>query len=1461
MPQEIQGIQQTESFISPDTRYGLLRAVTPDRTVWLYAKVPPSAALTDGANNAKRANVCSQLMAFFDGLAGQVTVSGMKYRYMLKSQYRAFHLLAGAIPVDYHTPNAMRNTDLGKWQNQAYGSQKVQRQFAVIGVPLHTGGLTSGKTHHPRLLERAFTTIDRLCYSIANGQPTFEEYLDDAHTIETIMLNAGLEPFTRMDNNTFNETLSMMKSWWVANESMSALGILPENDHIHLFGTVDSAKAAKRAFDDDEPCDTWDIDSEYPATICFARSSSFQGNKVADASNQWIAQMLNVAEAGGANTVGVSIRGVMEPAAVTADQIRRNRKTIDESIRERYRHGREATGDMEEIMDKLQYKRDIYKNENMPPTLIDLSIAACVAGKKKMALDALAAVPGVEFVNMNTANEQLNGFKSMQPCSPIRMTPYELQWSAPAVAGAGVSSMATAGDKTGALLGFSEANRQPVYIGTTTVQDADRAPFLIVAGATGSGKQVELSSLTHIPPQSQYPHGAIIPFGDVKEGMLLYGRDGKPHKVTALYPISKKDVYEVEFSDGRKFKVGGDHLWTVSNFHDRNAPRKTKHLKAIDRYKTFESLSQKLKDLANTYPDDATMTSKELGAIVKPILGDWIGEGDPEPWVRAALHMMDFSGQEEIRDEFKKSSGQSYKHTQNCTRFDPLPALNYLIERFEYMSVHATRWREQAKIKAERLRSHLNDNFERGLSDSDIRKMLGDLAPKNTGIMVAMLKKGGFKPISLWDENTRTMPDRSGTRTYITFNVHGALNALALRLMQRYTGEVPTTDHSEQVVSTRELLAQGLVHRGDQAEWAVHVPKPMDNPELFDLPVDPYLLGAWLADGSLGTSQLTSNYHNGDLDELVDRFLNAGFDVSIYSTQKTFNVKGGFAKQLEEAGVINKKFIPEQYLFASIEQRLELVRGLLDQDGTISEKGYIEFTQSMDHEPIIRGMVQLLRSLGIVAYEPTVNSGAYYIDGQKYDAQDRLRLKFVTTLPVFSLERKRQMIPTQLRETQQWLYIKSIKPVPGVPCRCISVDSPDHTYLIGDYMPTHNTMTLLSLAFQWMKIDSRSGQGKTPVIFIDPKEDSDFSDPVTARGGTVYSMDSDIANGTFDPLNVLQNPEEAKEMAAIMLSNIFSPSGTDSDMEISVTAMLDYGIKAGAKCCGVALATAYAAYQKGGRAAEGLPPNTPDVYAQVMRLLKSNQFLRIIVGTTQDVHPLKVSQALTLIKAGKRSIVPAEGSENTVTGRIQRWVLRMTVLGAGAAVRGRDGMVILDEAWVALGAGSGTVVQQWGRLARSQRFTPVLASQKVDEFIDAGLAGAISRGILLSLGDPEETNGTTSPAKAALRLFSVDDSDGRIRSRMPLPPVKDNGAPNWSSLQRLKNPNNPKETIRGAVGYFEDNGALPVPVEIWIPPKLLSEISTTATDVIAREERKKHLQQQKQQDAENRQRFAKSNNG
>ena len=165
----------------------------------------------------------------------------------------------------------------------------------------------------------------------------------------------------------------------------------------------------------------------------------------------------------------------------------------------------------------------------------------------------------------------------------------------------------------------------------------------------------------------------------------------------------------------------------------------------------------------------------------------------------------------------------------------------------------------------------------------------------------------------------------------------------------------------------------------------------------MDLPLDPWCLGAWLADGTVQCGRITSDPTNGDLDHVRRRFKEADFEVRDTSVAKTVTAIG-LSPRLRALGVLENKHIPEEYFNASVEQRLELVRGLLDQDGTIDPRTHgIEFCQSLDHKPIVDGLVRLLRSLGVIVHEPSRSQAGYRdADGTYHRTQDRLRVTFTT---------------------------------------------------------------------------------------------------------------------------------------------------------------------------------------------------------------------------------------------------------------------------------------------------------------------------------------------------------------------------------------------------------------------------------------------------------------------------------
>lgn len=163
-----------------------------------------------------------------------------------------------------------------------------------------------------------------------------------------------------------------------------------------------------------------------------------------------------------------------------------------------------------------------------------------------------------------------------------------------------------------------------------------------------------------------------------------------------------------------------------------------------------------------------------------------------------------------------------------------------------------------------------------------------------------------------------------------------------------------------------------------------------------------------------------------------------------------------FVEYLRDLNLINNKHVPKRYLFASPEQRLELLRGLMDTDGYSDVRGICEFCSTI--KQIADSVVHILHSLGI---KLSRCDGPAKLYGRQ--TSWRYRVHFAADIPVFKIPRKldRQMNRPKRRQGRTTLsqrYVVSVEPVPSVPVRCITVDSPSGLYLAGEaFIPTHNT--------------------------------------------------------------------------------------------------------------------------------------------------------------------------------------------------------------------------------------------------------------------------------------------------------------------------------------------------------------------------------------------------------------------
>ncbi len=272
--------------------------------------------------------------------------------------------------------------------------------------------------------------------------------------------------------------------------------------------------------------------------------------------------------------------------------------------------------------------------------------------------------------------------------------------------------------------------------------------------------------------------------------------------------------------------------------------------------------------------------------------------------------------------------------------------------------------------------------------------------------------------------------------------------------------------------TTQEMFDDPLFvrHRADGkgVEYKYRVPMclPVEYPEK-DLPIDPYTLGYWLGDGHSSSAQLTIGSE--DLAESVPRIESLGHTCSVHhSHDNAYRIvvdghgvghPNTFVNDLCDIGVFNNKHIPDMYLQASVEQRWELLRGLMDTDGYVSKAGQCEFTQKREH--IVDQLIELCSSLGIKA---TKRSKEAHCNGKPAGTVYQAQFWTDKAHSCFHLRRKHERLKDRLADRMRCKSITSIERIPNEPTKCIAIDNPSHLYLVGrNYTATHNTQLCAAL--------------------------------------------------------------------------------------------------------------------------------------------------------------------------------------------------------------------------------------------------------------------------------------------------------------------------------------------------------------------------------------------------------------
>ncbi len=255
-------------------------------------------------------------------------------------------------------------------------------------------------------------------------------------------------------------------------------------------------------------------------------------------------------------------------------------------------------------------------------------------------------------------------------------------------------------------------------------------------------------------------------------------------------------------------------------------------------------------------------------------------------------------------------------------------------------------------------------------------------------------------------------------------------------------------------VEVGTLLASNATVRHCLKGWRADAVTSFDRPDdqwacLRLLP--PYQFGAWLGDGTRGQAQVTKPRC-----QLVDKWIEMGESIGYWIRVSesgggcpTWSLTQGYSGlslnvillALKEMGVAERKHIPVAYLYAPIAVRLELLAGLIDSDGSVSN-GCCDWISVS--EELARGFAFLCRSVGLSCYLSYQRKGikSTGFEGWYWRASVSGDLSIIPTLD--------KPFPARLQKKRHLVHGITLEPVGVGDCCSIEVDG-DHQFLLEDF--------------------------------------------------------------------------------------------------------------------------------------------------------------------------------------------------------------------------------------------------------------------------------------------------------------------------------------------------------------------------------------------------------------------------
>lgn len=320
----------------------------------------------------------------------------------------------------------------------------------------------------------------------------------------------------------------------------------------------------------------------------------------------------------------------------------------------------------------------------------------------------------------------------------------------------------------------------------------------------------------------------------------------------------------------------------------------------------------------------------------------------------------------------------------------------------------------------------------------------------------------------------------------VSFASGASTRCCANHLWSVYTPNDRVRGKPARVLSLKDIVAAGL-YRKHAKNWFVPVAGVAQFAKQPRMKLEPYLVGALIANGSLTA---TSIGHSGGDDQRKlmplppacmwgnsQDGVHAGI---IPSTRGEPNVVRDELARLKLVGTVSEtKFVPPPYLTASPEDRLAMLQGLMDNDGTVGADGMVIEYNTVSRQ-LAEDVAFLARSLGAVTRTSTRIPTFVYKGVRKNGQRDyRVRLSMPADTVPFRLPRKVARFKPRTKYPPA-NAIAAVEPCGTAACTCIRVAAKDQLYVTNDFIVTHNTVC----AFRVLRAIAKYASEGRPASFV-----------------------------------------------------------------------------------------------------------------------------------------------------------------------------------------------------------------------------------------------------------------------------------------------------------------------------------------------------------------------------------------